>query len=60
MYFDRYELFDKEHRINDYNQLKTKVMVQNQVNMLDCLEKWIIDRIIRPIDMLTTCISEMQ
>jgi hypothetical protein len=39
MYFDLYVPFDKEHHINDDNQQKTMVMVRNQVNLLDCLEK---------------------
>jgi hypothetical protein len=38
MYFDRYVLFDREHHINDDNQQKTKVMVQNRVNLLDYLK----------------------
>ena len=34
MYFDQYVLFDKEHHINDDNQLKTKAMVRNPADVL--------------------------
>jgi hypothetical protein len=39
MYFDQYVLFDKEHHIDVDNQQKTKVMVLNQVNLLDYLKR---------------------
>ncbi len=38
MYSDQYVLFDREHHINDDNQQKTTVMVQNRVNLLDYLK----------------------
>ena len=39
MYFDQYELFDREHRIDDDNQQKTMAMVRNPEDLLDYLKE---------------------
>jgi hypothetical protein len=59
VYFDRYVLFDREHRTNDDNQLKTMVMVRNRANLLEYLENKIIFSFDNSIQQLTLCVRKM-